>query len=99
MTLVSANFGVGLLGMSYAFHRMGLILGVIALFYVGLLSHLSNIMHLLVKDLTPRRLKSSYEIAYALAGRPSVFLIGAISFLNSFCACLIFYTVLGDTLS
>ena len=60
--------------MPYAILHMGIYLGLGSIVLMALLSHFSTMMHLKVKDLTPRRYESMYEIAYLLTGRPSIFI-------------------------
>lgn len=75
LALVAANIGGGILAMPYAFYRLGLFLGLICAFLIAVLTHFSSMMYLKVKDLTPRRYESIYEIAYLLLGRPSIFVV------------------------
>ena len=99
MALVAANIGGGILGLPYAFYHLGLFLGVIACLIVACLSHLSTIMHLKTKDLTPRRYESVYEIAYLLVGRPSIFFVCTIMFLANMGSIVMYYIIIGDTMS
>ena len=75
LALVAANIGGGLLGMPYALQQMGIYLGLSSTVLMAILSHFSTMMHLKVKDMTPRRYESMYEIAYLLMGRPSIFFV------------------------
>lgn len=75
LALVAANIGGGLLGMPYALQQMGIYLGLSSTVLIAFLSHFSTMMHLKVKDMTPRRYESMYEIAYLLMGRPSIFFV------------------------
>ena len=70
--------------MPFAFYRMGLFLAIITCFFIGILSHFANVMYLKVKDLTPRKLESVYEIAYLLFGRLSIFVVCFIMFMTNF---------------
>ena len=99
LALVAANIGGGILGLPYAFYHLGLFLGVISCLIVALLSHLSTIMHLKTKDLTPRRYESVYEIAFLLVGRPSIFYVCTIMFLSNVGAIIMYYILIGDTMS
>ena len=99
MACIATNIGGGLLGLSYACYHLGLFLGVILIAIVGILSHFSSVMHLKVKDLTPRRYESVYEIAYLLVGRASIFIVCSIMMFGNFLASVMFYIVLGETLS
>ena len=52
-----------------------------------------------VKDLTPRRYESLYEIAYLLFGRASIFIINSmLMFASGFC-CVMFYMLLAENFS
>ena len=85
--------------MPYACYHLGIYIGLAACFLMGLLSHASTMMHLKVKDLTPRRYESMYEIAYLLVGRPSIFFVCIIMFLSNFGACVMYYMIIGETIS
>ena len=54
-------------------------------------------MYLAVKDLTPRRYESIYEIAYLLLGRSSIFILCTIIYTCNLCAMVMYYIVIGDT--
>ena len=54
-------------------------------------------MYLAVKDLTPRRYESIYEIAYLLLGRSSIFILCSIIYTCNLCAMVMYYIVIGDT--
>ena len=99
LALVAANIGGGILGLPYAFYHLGLFLGVISCITVAILSHFSSIMHLKTKDLTPRRYESVYEIAFLLVGRPSIFFVCIIMFLANTGSIIMYYIIIGDTLS
>ena len=55
LAFLCTSIGGGILGMPFAFFRMGLFLGIICCFFIGILSHFANVMYLKVKDLTPRK--------------------------------------------
>ena len=96
---MAANLGGGILAMPYAFYHLGLYLGLICAFLITVLAHFSNMMYLKVKDLTPRRYESIYEIAYLLLGRSSIFVVCVIMLIQNFSACIMYYMLLGETLS
>ena len=56
-------------------------------------------MQLKTKDLTPRRYESLYEIGYLLVGRPAIFVVCIVCFLNNTGALIMYYILVGDTLS
>ena len=99
LSMVAASIGGGLLGMPYAIYHLGLFCGLACIVLLAALSHFSNIMHLKVKDLTPRRYESIYEIAYLLLGRPSIFVVTIILLLTNLCSCIMYYMVVGTTVS
>ena len=99
LALVAANIGGGILGMPYAFHHLGVSMGIIICFTFAVLSHLSSILYLKTKDLTPRRYESVYEIAYLLVGRPSIFVVCGVLFAANMGAVVMYYIIIGDTLS
>ena len=85
--------------MPYAILHMGIYLGLGSIVLMALLSHFSTMMHLKVKDLTPRRYESMYEIAYLLTGRPSIFIFCIVMMFANFSACIMYYMIIGDSFS
>ena len=98
LAFLAASIGGGILGMPYAFYRMGLFLGTILCFFIGIVSHHANVMYLKVKDLTPRKYESVYEIAYLLFGRPSIFVVCTIMFVTNISCIIMYYMMFGDVL-
>ena len=99
LALVAANIGGGILGMPYAFHHLGVSMGLITCFVFAIVSHFSSMLYLKTKDLTPRRYESVYEIAYLLVGRPSIFVVCGVLFAANLGAVIMYYIIIGDTLS
>ena len=93
---MAANIGGGLLGIPYALQQMGIYLGLSSIVLMAFLSHFSTMMYLKVKDMTPRRYESMYEIAYLLMGRPSIFFICIILATTNFFACVMYYMIIGE---
>ena len=93
---MAANIGGGLLGIPYALQQMGIYLGLSSIVLMAFLSHFSTMMHLKVKDMTPRRYESMYEIAYLLMGRPSIFFVCMILAFTNFFACVMYYMIIGE---
>ena len=83
----------------YAFYRMGLYLSVVTLVAVAVFSHISNMMYLKVKDLTPCKHESIYEIAYLLLGRWAIYVVCAVQYLLNFTSIVLYYIIIGDTVS
>ena len=99
LALVATNIGGAILASPYALYRLGLINGVILLLTLASLAHISNMMYLAIKDLTPRKYESIYEISYLLVGRRSIFIICSVMFVTNLCAMIIYYQIIGDTIS
>ena len=78
---------------------MGLYLGAGTLVAVAISSHISNMMYLKVKDLTPCRHESIYEIAYLLLGRWAIYVVCAVQYLLNFSSMILYYIIIGDTAS
>ena len=62
----------------------------------GLLAHLSNLLHMKIKDLTPRKYESIYEIAYLLFGRASIFVVSINMMVLNVGALILYYMLIGD---
>ena len=56
-------------------------------------------MYLRVKDMTPRKYESIYEIAYLLTGRVSIFIVCGIQLAMTFSSMIMYYMIIGDTLA
>ena len=54
-------------------------------------------VYMRVKDLTPRKYESIYELAYLLAGRNAIFLVILTQAACTFGCMVMYYMVLGDT--
>ena len=99
LALVATNIGGGLLGSPFTFYRLGLVLGPIYCFMIAILGQVSTLMYFKTKDLTPKKPESVYEIAYVLFGRPSIFVVTITMFISIYGALVMYYMVIGDTLS
>ena len=99
LTFVATSTGGGILGVPYAFYHMGLFLAIIFSFFMALITHSSSLMYLKVKDLTPRKYESIYEIAYLLFGRPSIFVVCTIQFVANLGGIIMYYMMIGDVIS
>ena len=74
-------------------------MGILVCFICAVLSHFSSMLYLKTKDLTPRKYESVYEIAYLLVGRPSIFVVCGVLFAANLGAVIMYYIIIGDTLS
>ena len=99
LALVATNIGGGILGFPYAFYHLGITLAVIMTLVLAVNNHMSSMMYLKTKDLTPRKLESVYEIAFLLFGRASIFVVCIIMFLSNYGAIVLFYMIIGETTS
>ena len=88
LVLVGAAVGSGIIAIPYACSRLGLFLSIGSFAAFGGLSHLSTLMHLKIKDLTPNKHESIYEIAYLLLGRPALFTVLTVQYVIN-CAIII----------
>ena len=99
LALVATNIGGAILGLPYAYYHLGLINGMIINVVVATLAHVSAMMYLEVKDLTPRKLESIYEIAFLLLGRKSIFIVCSVMLVANLAAMILYYIIIGDTSS
>ena len=97
--MVATNIGGGILGLPFAYYQIGLINSIILNLAMAVIGHLANMMYLMIKDLTPRRYESVYEISYLLMGRPSIFFMSLIFFMANFASMVMYYIIIGDTVS
>ena len=98
LALVATNVGAGILGMPYAFYHFGIINSIFACLIISVLTHVSVMLYLRTKDLTPRKYESVYEIAYLLNGRGGLFTVILTQMLANFSSLILYYMILGDTL-
>ena len=99
MALVAGTIGGEMMALPHAIRHLGLFVSLGTIVTVAIVSHISNMMYLKIKDLTPRRLESVYEIAYLMFGRVSIFLICTVMFLTNYGAIILYYMIIGETVS
>lgn len=85
--------------MPFAFYRMGIPLAVFSVVSIAIMSSISAVMLLKVKDLTPRRYESLYEIAFLLLGRQSIFVVCTIMLIMMFGFLVLYYTIMADIIT
>ena len=85
--------------MPFAFYRMGIPLAVFSVVSIAIMSSISAVMLLKVKDLTPRRYESLYEIAFLLLGRQSIFYVSVITIIMMYGFLIMYYTLMGDIIT
>lgn len=93
---MAGNIGGGIVNFSFAFYHLGLFPGLVLAVMFAICSHLANILFLKVKDLTPRKYESMYEIAYLLYGRASIFIVCINNLMNNFTLLIYSYIIIGD---
>ena len=98
LALVAGTIGGEMVAIPYAVHHMGLFLSIGTIIVVAIISHISNMMYLKVKDLTPCKHESIYEIAYLLLGRPAIFTVCIVQYLLNFSSMVLYYIIIGDTI-
>ena len=75
---------------------MGIWLGLLVIVGVALLSHISSMMYIKVKDLSGGRYESAYELAYALYGRRAIFFVCVVQYMLNFAGIVLYFIVLSD---
>ena len=88
-----------MIALPYAMSHMGLYLGLATIATIACLSHMSTMMYLKVRELIPGKHDSIFDIAYALAGRPAIFLVCVVQYFLNFFKIVLYYMVIGDTFS
>ena len=97
MALVAGTIGGEMMALPYAIRHLGLFVSLGTIVAVAIVSHISNIMHLKVKDLVPCQHESIYEIAYLLLGRPAIYAVCIVQYLINFSSIVLYYIIIGDT--
>ena len=99
LALVAGTIGGEMVAIPYAIHHLGLYLSIGTIIAVATVSHLSNMMYLKVKDLTPCQHESIYELAYLLLGRPAIYIVCIVQYLLNFTSMVLYYIIIADTAS
>ena len=97
--MVASTLGGELVAVPYAMSRMGIIYGAASIVAIGILSHISSMMYLKVKDLTPGKHETVYELAYTLSGRAAIFVVCIVQYFLNFFSIVLYYIIIGDTAS
>ena len=95
--LMAGTVGGEIVAIPYSCQHLGLYLGVATLLAAAAFSHISNMMHLKVKDLSPYRHESLYELAYLLCGRWAIYTVCLVQYLLNSGTMLLYYVIIGQT--
>ena len=97
--MVAASIGGEIIAVPYAVYHMGVYMSVVCLIVVSLLSHLSNMMYIKIKDVCPAHFESVFELAYQLAGKPALYFVCFIQYVLNFGTIILYFVIIGDTSS
>lgn len=97
--IISTIVGGGILSIPWAIKTCGLALGIIIAALSALQVMLSSNLYLKAREMCPNKPESMYEQGFVLIGRPSIFLISFLTFINSFGLLIIFFGIFGSTMA
>jgi amino acid permease len=95
---VSTVIGGGMVGLPYAILLLGLVLGFSLLAFSAITVHYSSYLYFAIREQVPGNFSSLYEMAYALQGRKSIFIIASVNIVISAGLMLIVYGTTAATL-
>ena len=98
LALIAATIGGEIVAVPYAMQQMGIYLAVVVILGSGALSHFSIIMYLKVKDMTPSKPESVFEIAHILFGRPAIFVVCLVQYFLNYVLIVLYFIIIGDIL-
>lgn len=97
LSIVSTVIGGGMVGLPYAILLLGLVLGFSLLAFSAITVHYSSYLYFAIREQVPGNFSSLYEMAYALQGRKSIFIIASVNIVISAGLMLIYFIVYGTT--
>jgi len=86
-------------GVPFCFLQCGLIFGLILTLYAFFVSYFATYFLLKAKDNLPWKYESYYEIGYVTMGRPSIFFNAGCILVSGTGILMIYFIVMGDTMS
>jgi len=97
LAILSTIIGGGIVSIPYSFVSVGIPAAICLNIIAVMLTIFSCDLWLASKDVVPDKPESMYEIGYMVMGRPSIFMVGCIQFINSLGLLLLYFIVFGDT--
>ena len=92
---VNSIIGSGVIGIPYALHRAGFVLGIFLLIIIGILTDYS--LCILVKSGNIAGVSTYQDVVEAAFGRPGFYLLTLIQFIYPFIAMISYNVIIGDT--
>mmetsp|Transcript_85117 Transcript_85117/g.117488 ORF Transcript_85117/g.117488 Transcript_85117/m.117488 type:complete len:156 (+) Transcript_85117:150-617(+) len=97
LAIISTIIGGGIVGLPYSFLHFGIPLAVVLNIIVIIITILTGMLYLELREITPDKPDNLYEIGFMLIGRKSIFMISGIMLINAFGLMLIYFITFGQT--
>ena len=96
--MFAMNLNPAILGIPYALSKLGIFFGTLVMVLMTVASHQSMLLYVKTRDLLPMKLNDSWEVAYVLFGRKSIFVVCGVLFVFAWILCVISYISAAETL-
>ena len=96
LALLSTIIGGGIVGIPFAILQLGIPFGIVIILIIAAMSLYSGSLYLRVKDLSPTKVESLYELGFVTMGSASIYFIAATMMSLSLGACIIYFVIFGD---